>query len=93
MEEDEEREREREAPSSCQKFGHFWQRKAEWFFLLQLPFKGCYLPNVAFLRHDDVQIIANTTAVDVVFAVDTWLTEFRIDQIRVVLQKGYVLYV
>ena len=25
--------------------------------------------------------------------VDTWLTEFRIDQIRVVLQKGYVLYV
>ena len=25
--------------------------------------------------------------------VDTWLTEFRIDRIRVVLQKGYVLYV
>ena len=25
--------------------------------------------------------------------VDTWLTEFRIDQIRMVLQKGYVLYV
>ena len=23
----------------------------------------------------------------------TWLTEFRIDRIRVVLQKGYVLYV
>ena len=51
------------------------------------------LPNVAFLRHDDVQIITTATAVDVVFAVDTWLTEIRIDQIRVVLQKGYVLYV
>ena len=25
--------------------------------------------------------------------VDTWLTEFRIDRIRVVLQKGYILYV
>ena len=25
--------------------------------------------------------------------IDTWLTEFRIDRIRVVLQKGYVLYV
>ena len=24
--------------------------------------------------------------------VDTWLTEFRIDQIHVVLQKGYILY-
>ena len=25
--------------------------------------------------------------------VDTWLTEFRIDRIRVVVQKEYVLYV
>ena len=25
--------------------------------------------------------------------VDTWLTEFRIDQIHVVLQKRYILYV
>ena len=25
--------------------------------------------------------------------VDTWLTEFQIDQIHVVLQKGYILYV
>ena len=26
------------------------------------------------------------------YSEDTWLTEFRIDRIRVVLQKGYVLY-
>ena len=26
-------------------------------------------------------------------SVDTWLTEFQIDQIYMVLQKGYVLYV
>ena len=26
-------------------------------------------------------------------SVDTWLTEFRIDRIRMVLQKGYILYV
>ena len=28
-----------------------------------------------------------------ILKVDTWLTEFRIDRIHVVLQKGYVLYV
>ena len=25
--------------------------------------------------------------------VDTWLTEFQIDRIHMVLQKGYILYV
>ena len=28
-----------------------------------------------------------------ILLVDTWLTEFRIDRIRVVLQKGYIFYV
>ena len=28
-----------------------------------------------------------------ILMVDTWLTEFRIDRICVVLQKGYILYV
>ena len=35
----------------------------------------------------------NSNPADVYSLVETWLTEFRIDRIRVVLQKGYVLYV
>ena len=40
-----------------------------------------------------IHIYKQIALVSVMNLVDTWLTEFRIDRICVVLQKGYVLYV
>ena len=51
-------------------------------------YKICYLeiPKIAQSGHTGLSIAP-------IFLVDTWLTEFWIDRIRMVLQKGYVLYV
>ena len=49
---------------------------------------GLDFPNLPYYIDGDFQLIHRH---NVFWMVDTWLTEFRIDQIRVVLQKGYIL--